>query len=437
MSLRAEIVRHIQQRRHLFKVSDEILKTLFAARGGGPLSVGLAVFSSMGIAMDVLVPSTDGYDLRRQFELRDHDMTIGGFLCETLLKRMPHDVIAVSKWGTTTHLWRREDGTPLVGAMFQGPKFSDGPFLKPGTEAEVLAAVREVVWSDASELKLAVLKSDEGTWRAAGRFHLGDPHPLGPYIARKQPEWYAGRLARFPKGKPLTALLRGPTGVGKSVLARHIAKLLRPDAARMLKVSSEVLKKCRSDEVRELVAWFQPTVLLLDDLNIESESESQFFLDLLETLRDPNTLVIVTKMTKFAEKEEPKPGCWHFPGMRTDRIDIVFTFWPPDPEERGWILDHYGSEFGLQAEGIKDALIAKTEGLTGAFLKGVAMRLGSLGLDDWEEEVNQILYTAPFELTDEDDEDGSEDGTTPEAKRVVENKRLAAQKAGLPVETVG
>jgi energy-coupling factor transporter ATP-binding protein EcfA2 len=393
---------------------------LFAARGGGTLAYALAGFSAVGTAIESLYPKDSGWEVLRAMGLTDADLTVGGYFCDLMVKDWPYEVVALSQFGTMTLVWRDTQDQPIGGAIYAGGKFSDGPFLMKGEEERFYEAVRQVVWAKGRELQLGTTKTADFSWRAAGRFHLDTMVSPGPFIGKQRPEWFADRLRRYGGNQSLTVRFRGPTGSGKTVLARHLSRLLRPTDSRTLKVSSEVLQKCRSDEVRGLVACLQPTVLILDDLKLSEHSE--LFLELLESLRSPDTLTVVTEMTRFADSEAPKPGGWHIPGGRPCRIDETFYFGPPDEEERGWILDHYAGELNFKLKTkLRAKLIKATEGLTGAFIGNIVLRLATHGTENWRHEVDQVLYVAPFESKDEKEKEGGPDAP---AKTPGKNKAV-------------
>lgn len=142
----------------------------------------------------------------------------------------------------------------------------------------------------------------------------------------------------------------------------------------------------------------QPTVLLLDDLDLSESTNNESLLAMLESLRDPKCLVIVTMMTPPTHKETaPKPGAWHFPGMRPGRADGIFTLYLPDEDERKEMLLDYANEHGLRIKKkLRKKLVKATHGLSGAYIMRVVEELAAHGVDNWREEVDMILYTAPF-----------------------------------------
>ena len=421
-------VQFLQRRRHWFDAAKEILKTIHSAREGGLVSQGLAAITSAGIVVDTLYPGESAWEVFRNMGMVSSDLRVGGFLCEVLMaSEVPR---AVVHQGLTSIgiVWLKPNGEPLVGAIYGGAKFDYGPFLPiKDSEEELYETVREVVWNKGDELMLSTLRSAESTYRGAGRFILEDIEPLGHLVGKRRPEWYAKRLAKYRPG-PRTVLLRGPTGVGKSVLARHASKLRNPGGAQTLKIDSNVLKGCSHGELLGLVRALQPTVLLLDDLDLTCRENGERFLALLETLRDPHCLVFITMMTAPGEREElPKPGDWHFPGIRPGRVENVWTLYLPDPEEREEILRLYATEFDLDLpDDLMEQLVEATDLLSGAYLRRVADELATHGIGDWRDEVNQVLYTADIPK-EKGEEDG--DGKTPE--------KNTGYDAGPPVEVVG
>lgn len=387
----------LKRNRRWFKAADEVLKTLFAARGGGPVAHGLAAFTSIGVLSDALFPTDSGWDTMMNLGLAPSSMRVGGFLCELLMESNVPRRTVFRSMSSEGSVWMDPSGEPFAGALYFGSKFDYGPFLSMDGQDTLYEAVQQVVWSRSSELMLTTLRSAESTYRGAGRFHLEPLTPLGKYIGKRQPEWYARRISKYPAG-PRTIVLRGPTGVGKSVLARHISKRLGGRDARTLKISSKALRGCSSDELLAVTEALQPTVLLLDDLDLSETANNESLLAMLESLRDPNCLVIVTMMTPPTHKEkEPKPGSWHFPGMRPGRADGIFTLYLPDKGEREEMLGAYADEHGLRIKkSLRKKLVKATHGLSGAYIMRVVEELATHGVGNWREEVNMVLYTAPF-----------------------------------------
>ena len=176
-----------------------------------------------------------------------------------------------------------------------------------------------------------------------------------------------------------------------------------------------MLKRCDHTELLGLIQAFQPTVLLLDDLDLSEERNNERLLALLEALRDPDCIVFATMMTPPKHHEKaPKPGSWHFPGMRPGRVDNMFTLYLPDADDREEILLDYASVLGLRlSKKLLRKLVKKTKGLSGAYLMRVVSELSAHGTKNWKDEVNMVLYTAPFpeeEGEGGEKKDGAEEG---------------------------
>lgn len=73
----------------------------------------------------------------------------------------------------------------------------------------------------------------------------------GPYVAKKGVDYHLRCLHGFEE-KAKAILIRGPTGVGKSVLARLIGAGLRGEG-RTLKLSSQTLKSCKEAMLKSLI----------------------------------------------------------------------------------------------------------------------------------------------------------------------------------------
>ena len=385
-------IRTFQKHQHWFRASQKILETLKDARHGGPVATTLAGLSIFGQVVDTMFPGESGWQILRQRGYRDTNFSIGGFLCEIMMQSdLPAIVLPVGL-SSQVVMWETEDAG--VAAVYHGGEYGDGPFLRDGDEAAFVALLQRIIWENGNDLMLSANKGY--FWRGARKFRLTPMPEPGPYIGKKQPEDFAARIAKY-GDTPRTVLLRGPTGIGKSVLARHIAKVMGKGSTRTLKIAASILKACRFDEVIALARFFQPSVLLLDDLDLSDKSNTEEFLTMLEALRAPDCLVIVTMMAPTERDKEPEMGDWHFDGMRPGRIDEIFTFYLPDAEEREAILRHYFDTFGMVVpkKATLKKIVEATEELSGAYLSEVARRIHVHGLEEWEGEILNVRRTAP------------------------------------------
>jgi len=427
-------VQELKKNIRWFKVAGNTLEVMWRAREGGPVSQGLAFLSFAGDVLDKLLPNESVWGIFERRGFISHDTCIGEFLCESLMKSgEPYQVVAADVSRVAIQ-WDMG-----VGAIYTlSGEHQSGPFIDSRDQEEISRrlrnAVQRWVWREESDLMITPATTSEG-YRSSDNFNLEPMQPLGKYIGPRDPEWYAQRMRSY-GDRPRTILLRGPTGVGKSVLARHIARKLGHGRARTMKLASSLLTGISHNRLLALVRYLEPTVLLLDDLDLSNRQNTETFLTILEVLRSPGCLVVVTMMTDPEHVEtEPEKGSWHFPGMRPDRIDEMYTLYLPTEKERYLILKEYLKDVPYKKKTLKK-VAAMTEGLSGAYLMEVARRLTTFGFDNWEDEVNHILWTAPFpEEEEEEGEEGVVD--TPSTSKSV-NRLIAKVAAEMPeVDVVG
>jgi ATPase family associated with various cellular activities (AAA) len=389
-------VAFLRKHKSKLKLADELLKLRMSARLGGPLDKILATISAIGLVSDEAFPNASSW---RAIEDSGHQflyMGIGGFLCDLLYKSdlskhivnvgdSPGSDQAIVRWPTLD-----------ISAIYDGTKFSEGPFGTPGSEVRLQKAVQDIIWKQGKDFMLAVKPETPGSYfkQGADRFSLEEMPAPGAYLGEKPVSWYAQRLSVHGASEPRSALLIGPSGAGKSVLARLIAKELSPGTStRTLKIASNVLKTCRYDEVLSLVQSLKPTVLLLDDCNLSDSKYTEEFLAILEALHQPGCLVFVTMMTE-KKPDDIKRGSLCFPGMRPGRIDESFVLGYPDEALRAKIISHYMGD-APRVDNLYEEVAKATEGVTGAYLREIARRIVVFGSPNWEEEVQRVMLTAP------------------------------------------
>ena len=393
-------VKFLKKNKPLLKLAKDLLELRASAHRGDLFDKSLAVVSAVSLLADAAYPgsgrSWGGSQTPGHHYL---DLGIGGFLCDLLYHSdVEKQVISMSEEGTVGESATVSVNWPTLelSATYDGPRFSYGPFGRTGGEERMKKAVQDIVWGKGVDYMLATSPENQNSWfsRGSGRFRLEEMPAPGAYIGEKTPAQYAARLSKHGSAEPRSILLIGPSGAGKSVLGRLIAKELAPGTStRTLKIASNVLKTCRYDEILGLVQALKPTVLLLDDCNLADAKYTEEFLAILEALHQPGCIIIVTMMTEKAP-EDLKRGALCFPGMRPGRIDETFVLGYPSLEDRVRILTHYLG-IGPDTEGLIPKVAGATEGVTGAYLREISRRLILHGYGSWEEEVTNVLRTAP------------------------------------------
>lgn len=263
-----------------------------------------------------------------------------------------------------------------------------------------------------------------GSVSSVARFAFTQVPPPPAYIGRKPASYYIDRVRAqrdaFP-GRGHTVLIRGPSGVGKAVLAFHVASGV---GGRTLRLPWALAQSAGALHV--LTQMLQPDVLVLDDVDLEwPDSET---LVMFEALRARGVLALCTLMETGVEwfDREPKKkipaGVNHVPGLRPGRIDDVWHLKPPTAKMRTAHLKRaMGSvawrELGAETQRI---IVQRTHGLTGAFVEALGERLGVYGVASWEHELQVILSLAP----------GRDTPRGAEAEQVRLWKKLARQIPG-------
>lgn len=249
----------------------------------------------------------------------------------------------------------------------------------PDCEARLAAALRDTSWRASQQLRLYALDEDMLEIQLV-------PLPLLDELAG--PTVLEELALRVGEARGSTVLVRGPSGAGKTTVARRLAARAMGPSARMLQIPSEILGVLEASQLREVVSILQPDVLVIDDI-VFGEDEPDL-LTRLEAVRTDRTFVVITQMTAPGEVDGvPEPGSLYRPGMRPGRIDEIVTVRAPDDEGRRAILAHY---LGIEPPSLA---VTATAGLTGAYLKELARRIRARGTSHLEEEIAALLAQAP------------------------------------------
>jgi len=166
---------------------------------------------------------------------------------------------------------------------------------------------------------------------------------------------------------PRTYLLAGKQGCGKTSFALQLAMLT---CGRTLRIDANGLTSVGTKDLDLIIQSLSPNFLVIDDLDRCAELEKSLP-TLFSTLTDfkgkfPNVTVCITinDITKL-DAALLRPG----------RIDEIKEFEDPNATDREEILRGYLKEFGI--EGLEDIseIVACTEGLTGGYLREIALQL--------------------------------------------------------------
>ncbi len=371
---------------------DAMLGAMKALQEGGPLRRGLAALAVTAHLAEALLPDTDPEALLEQQGWKQVSKHRGvDTLLLRLLRMRPSRQISLPQRSgrnnarSTLEIWEM-DGEPAIAAI---KSWNEWEVLerRPGAARDFLSDMwdEHKVWvvgrqGMRSELNLSPVASTA-------------ERPIGQQSADMR-AW-----VQEPSTGTRIALIVGPTGAGKTSLARTAL-----GKERVLQLPSRIVN---SDALVELASVLQPGVVLLDDVVLNRGGLDQELAGLMDRLHGRVDLVIATFMDDSLTREEAwRPGGLYWPGMRAGRIDRVVFLPPPSEEERRQILVHYG----VSADKLS-ILASLSEGLTGAFLRHLAMRSEACAVTELPELVRQLRAQAPaaFSKHLEKDEDDEED----------------------------
>ena len=397
-----KLVQTFRENQQWIDTSRGIVETLDHARTGGPLAKTIAGISIAGSVLDYLLPENGLEQILsyRGYQTSASGTTIGGFLYEIMAAKEPTYVVKYE--GLSELRFWEQDGQGCA-FMYRGGEngYEDGPFLLNNDDTFLRKMIQDIIWDGQTDLLLSVDTNNTHSWRGTKKFELTSLPPVGHYIGTPEPDFYVHRLRLYQKTKKMknrTVLLEGPSGVGKSVLARKIAQGLRGKQAHTLKVTSDVLFHCDPSQIECLLYYFQPSVFLVDDVDVRYRSTDEL-LAMFETIHG-NCLVILTHMQEKLPTIPYKRGAGYNEGLRPGRIDERFVLPPPDKTYRKKILLFYMNEYGVKLPDIiVDDIVKETQGVTGAYLKDIIYRLSVQGIGDWRTELKYALYTAPRNST--------------------------------------
>ena len=385
------------------RIAREALDALYKAKDGGALSAILAWSTIVGNVLDSAIEDESLYEFMHKEGYRLINTPIRGFLAELLtLDTLP--TRTSSRSSNEIRYWGDNEEIAAVYSEDTGSYYR-GPFTK-GSDTELLMQfIARNAWTHP---ELLLVEDKEQRYNPGGqdRFSLAPLPELGPYISKKPIDYYVNRIKRY-GNSPRTILIEGPTRVGKSVLARNIAKKLSDESgfANTLKIDGTSLMWWNPTEIKDIVRYLRPNILLIDDIDMRSSFN---LLSILESLRIEGSIVFITRMIDTGFPEERRPGDRYIEGMGPGRIDEIFTLYRHDAEERDMILRYYYNESNIIIPKAHAQIVEATEGLTGGYLSEIVKRLDVHGEENWEEEVRNVLYFAPPPPIKEEEEEQEE-----------------------------
>lgn len=424
--------RRLQAAQRTLHRADGVLDTLWRARNGSTLDRVMAGASIAGQVIDYLTPEVPPHQVLRDMGYTPLETGIGAFLCETI-QHAPNVTAEIeahddTEQGATLLFWTVA-GTDLppraIAAVYARGQFESGPYLL-GDQA-LGPVVQTAAWPTPNMVLVRRGRRRE----EAAPFALAPMDPTLVYIGSPDAAWYADRLAMY-QGERRTVRLVGPSGVGKSTLARLLGRGMVGEAARTLRVSAAVANRLNPNDVIDLAKYLAPDVFVLDDFSVDYEAyghdQDTDALGFLEALHEQVTLTVLTHMR--TDRGAHEAHVERRRGFRPGRIDETFTIKAPTATVRKALITHFygGCDLGCGAcepctgalahykvtPEILDDMVHRTEDLTGAYLRELVGRLKRFGLTTYKSEVKKIQ--------DEAEEDEADHPAVP-ARRAVAVKR--------------
>lgn len=380
--------------------ASSVAQAIAATRKGGIIGRALAWSAALSVLIDVALPQSDVDDSLRETGWKAVESSISPFLCRLLMSsEEPRTRVDID--GHNVTIWGGE-----VSAVYERGSYRSGPYVRAGGSHLLGSMIQKVVWSQGTDLMLMGSRmTDDGKPHDAPRIK-GSPLSLvempecSPYFGSPGLDHYVKRIRRYDNergagGRGRCFLLRGPTGVGKGVLARNIAAAIG-SGSRTLKIDNDVAGALSTRVITDVIRWLKPAILLIDDVSLTGWDNSDS-LGPFEAMRQLDGYLFCTMMEKEGTSaRRQRSSNEHLPGMRPGRVDEVWRLKRPDPIVRERLLRHYLGRTGLKVVGARlPTVVTATHGLTGAYIAEVALRLRVHGMRTWRTEVNAVKAQAP------------------------------------------
>jgi hypothetical protein len=388
----------VRRAREVLALSGEVLEDVWHAHEvGGKVAFGLAAVSAVAKVVEELVPAHSLIDYLRDLDYtkqsEDLHLLIADLLSSSPLPRR-HE--AYEDWNL---VFFDDASTVLLYNEDYDSQYVEAYVRDPEVQRKVLA---DIVWSQGKDLALTASNRPSGRGKRTtpvSRSIIPLP-PCPEYVGEPPTDYYVDRVKRHHEEDPNGTrglLIVGPSGVGKGVLARQIARGVSP-GGRVLQISSAMIGVIEIPNIVLIAELLVPSVLLLDDLELDGRASGEI-LALFEALRGKVRLVIGTVMS-----DDPD---FHCEGIRPGRVDEIFYLHLPAEMIRRNLLV---CNLGVVAEHAPvDDIVAATDGLSGAFIVEVALRVRRFGVESWREEVASVRRIngpeKPEAVADADDED--------------------------------
>jgi len=385
-------------------VAREVLDIYSAVKRKDPISMALGLLSTYGCVSDLF----EGQRLQAQERLQEMGMTKAfPMMCEFIYYTLQQMDVPKKHIWDSGEVKDEEDSKEYIeeydlgkdikvcfidtGSGVDGPEH--GPYVL--NEQEFVQQFSETI-SQKMGMKVAVNTITKG-WSEF--FYLAPLRiPTNLYVSQLDEDALMTRVSDLQKlGFNRSLLFFGPPGTGKTTLA---ARLAERTEGRLLVASCTILESARGRTIIEdLVDIIDPSVILLDDLDKMYHPN-----DMLESMEHLNRKANRRKHLLIGTVNSlcRVPEALRRPG----RFDEIVEFDQPTKDQRKRIILTYGKEFGVEYSTRQfDTISNQTEGMSGAYLKEIALRASVLPFKDLCNQVKQMKRMCNMADEDDNDED--------------------------------
>ena len=369
---------YLKARKYQFKKAAKVLHILKDTHKLGLIGKVLSGIALLDILVDYSYDSTESFLGQKGLH---HNTPISIFVAQVLMKDM-ECLGRLEDQGWIMYVGKNDHGI-ATSAILQHLSLCHYNFFSNGSEETSINQMIDAYWQKHPCFWMGRNQADFIVE------DLGDP---GAFVSDVPISHYTQRIQHNPQA----ILIRGPSGCGKSTLARILAQHVSQQ--RVLKFDFSITSDVeRFNQIPTIVKQMKPSVIILDDVDLDKGKTNQIFLSLLESLHGQKCLVIATLMLSPEEVgKSNNPGCLYYPGMRPGRIDEIFDIGLPNQTSRKKILEFYQRKYQAPiSPEILDALAKETNGLTGAYLDNLIQRITAYGVQSWQDELKTIRLMAP------------------------------------------
>jgi hypothetical protein len=389
-------------------VARDGLDIYFHMKSKNPLSIGLGILSAYGTVSENFFPAkVEAGSILHDMGAEIRYRPAADFILDTIKR------LGISK----RILWTEsgESSTSIEEYVFSESSiyfvrydnnYVEGPYIK-----DVELFRKEMTIAIARKLGKYILLDtvgDEHGWNR--NMSLVSISPCkDPYVSIFDENKLISNINKFfDKDLNRSMLFYGPPGSGKTTLALRLTEALEGS---ILILNGWSLSHKPTGSILNAIRMVDPVVILFDDLDRIHDMEN--LLSDLESLNRERTgrnrlFIATVNDMRRVPKALRRPG----------RFDQSIEFVPPEKDLAKEILKVHADSLnlGLTDEELEE-LAELSEGMTGAFLREIAIRTGILGMEDMSVYIENMKKVSSFSDRD-DEEEADKPGTTDEAENV-------------------